>query len=902
MPVPGLRRLFRLVGRPPSPAEDVDAELRFHFEAQVEDLVAGGLSPDEAVALAERRFGDRASYRSALIRLGRRGARRRSRRDRFAAARQDLRQSIRSLTRVPAFVVGVALTLALGLGVNTTMVGLVDDLLFRPPAHVVDPARVVRYVLTETDDNGATYSNTGVTWYEYRMLAEGSHTLSNVAAYFAGGVSLGRGERARRLTVAAATPAFFPLLGVSPSLGRFFGPEEDPLDGGSTVAVISDRLWDRDFGRGPVLGRQLELGRHTYTVIGVAPPHFNGVDLDGIDAWLPFQTGAQEFVGTSGGWRDTWNWQWLHIVGRLAPGVTRGQAAAEATALYRAHTADVPDRKNDRGVVSLPPIVASQGENAARAARVAALLAAVSVLVLLITCANVANLLLARGLAQRRETAVRLALGVARGRLVGSMLVESGMLTFLGAVGGGALAVAGGVVVRRWLLPGIDFVTPPVDGRLLVLTAGLALLTAILIGLVPALRTTRTDVARELTAAGAGAGLARRHARLRNGLLGVQGVLSFVLLFAGGLFTRSLQRVAALDLGFRPSGLLVADADLTGLELSRDQRIAFSDEAYRRFQHLPGIESVSLGSTNPFQTRYTVQVKLPDRDSLPRISSGQPRVSVVTPEYFRTMGIDVVRGRAFTPEDRLGSKWVVVVNQTMARTLWPGRDPIGQCLIVTKDVPDCREVVGVVADANTEALEEPPTMAYFVPHAQPTGLTADRTLFIRVAGSAPAMIEPIRRLVQTLRPGLPHASVHLLSDQMEPLVRPWRLGAALFGVMGAVALLVVLVGIYSVLSYTVAQRVREFGIRTALGASRGDIVRSVVGQGQRIVGLSVAIGLGLAFLLGRLLEPMLFHTSWRDPLVIVGGVAVVAVTTLIASVMPAVRAGGVAPLEAMRAD
>jgi len=211
-------------------------------------------------------------------------------------------------------------------------------------------------------------------------------------------------------------------------------------------------------------------------------------------------------------------------------------------------------------------------------------------------------------------------------------------------------------------------------------------------------------------------------------------------------------------------------------------------------------------------------------------------------------------------------------------------------------------VVGVVADANSESLEEPPTMAYFVPDAQPTGLTGDRDLFIRVAGSAPAMIEPIRKLMQTLRPGLPYASVHLLSDQMEPLVRPWRLGAALFGVMGAVALLVVLVGIYSVLSYTVAQRVREFGIRTALGASRGDIVRSVVGQGQRIVGFSVAIGLGLAFLLGRLLEPMLFHTSWRDPLVVVGGVVVVAVTTLIASVVPAVRAGGVAPLEAMRAD
>ena len=428
-------------------------------------------------------------------------------------------------------------------------------------------------------------------------------------------------------------------------------------------------------------------------------------------------------------------------------------------------------------------------------------------------------------------------------------------------------------------------------------------LTALGIGLVPALRISRPDLAAELKAGGSGQGSAgREHHRLRRGLLVAQGALSVMMLVGAGLFVRSFARVAAIDFGFEPSRVVVAETDLSEAGYTVDQRQAFYQEAWRRFGAYPGVVSASLGSANPFYTRTGTQVRMPGRDSIPRLKSGGPYYSSVTAEYFRTMGIRIVRGRGFLPSDAEGAPMVLVVNETLARTFWPGRNPMEQCLFVGKGSDVCRTVVGVAADANSEGLDREPVQAYYVPLPQSKGLGSDRTLFLRVEGDPGAAIAGIRKTMQTLAPNLPVASVRPLATQMESIYRPWRLGAALFGAMGVIALVVVLVGLYSVLSYGVAERRREFGIRTALGASAVSVARLVVREGLRVVGTGILIGLAAALAAGPLVQQFLFKTDARDPVIFLAVAAALVVVTAVASFLPARRAARTEPMGVLRSD
>jgi predicted permease len=759
--------------------------------------------------------------------------------------------------------------------------------------------------MTETNPHFGTWTNTGLAWPDY-ILSKEQSAFASSAGYTDGHLTMGRGADARPVRASLVTANYFPTLGVQPFMGRFFSAEEDRVGGGPAVVVLGHRFWRNRFAaRKDVLGESLRVGSQVFTVIGVTPEGFGGVDLNAPEIYLGIGAGGREFMGRDTEWETTRNWQWLRVIARLAPGVTREDAAAQLTASYRTAVASDPDTTRRNNTFGTHPIAIGKSPDGPESARVAEWLAVVSILVLLIACANVANLLLARGARRQREISVRLALGVRRRRLVGQLLMESGVLALLG--GSLALLVVkwGGFAMRTFLLPDIDWVDDPLDLRTATFAAIATLLTVLLAGLAPALTASRGDLNDVLRTGAAGAGTSKRHHRFRRGLLLAQTALSMILLVGAGLFVRSLRNVLDLDLGFDRRGLVTAALELEPFMYPPETRMAMYDRARQDLATLPGVLGVSLGIPTPFGTSYSTSVRLPGRDSVPRLRTGGPYYSGVTADYFATMGISLLKGRGFDESDRKGSAPVMIVNATMARTFWPGEDAIGKCVMLGSDsVPPCAEVVGVVEDARRMQLREEPMLQYYVPvdQSRSFGMSTDRTLFIRVAGDPERMIEPIRRRLMGLDANLPWAAVRSMDTTLQPRIQPWRLGAMVLSVFGALALVVAAVGLFGVLAYSVATRTHEFGVRGALGADRGRIVGLVLREALIITAIGLAIGAVGALALGRLTAPLLFETSPRDPVIILGVAAVMLLTAVGASVIPGLRAARVDPASALRAD
>jgi putative ABC transport system permease protein len=905
--ISAFRRIFRLDKGSTDVVAEVDDELRFHFENTMSELKASGLSDADARAEAERRFGNLALTRERLIGIDESREDRARWRDRAGSLGQDLRHSLRSLAREPGFTFTVAITLALGIGANATMVGLVDRVMFRPPAHVVDADRLVRLSMTETNPRFGTWTNTGLAWPDY-ILSREQNVFASSAGYTDGTLTMGRGADARPVRASLVTANYFPTLGVQPFLGRFFSAEEDRVGGGPAVVVLGHRFWRTRFAaRTNVLGESFRVGSQIFTVIGVTPEGFGGVDLSAAEIFLPIGSGGREFMGRDTEWETTRNWQWIRVIARLAPGVTPEAAATQLTASYRIAVVSDPDPNHDRqtNTFGTHPIAIGRSPDGPESARVTEWLAVVSILVLLIACSNVANLLLARGARRQREISVRLALGVRRRRLLGQLLLESAVLAVLG----GALALLvvrwGGYAMRTFLLPDIDWVDDPLDLRTATFAAIATLLTVLLAGLTPALTASRGELSDVLRSSAQGAGTAKRHHRFRRGLLLAQTALSMVLLVGAGLFVRSLRNVLNLDLGFERRGLITAALELEPFMYPPEARMRMYDRAREDLATLPGVLGVSLGIPVPFGTSYSTEVRLPGRDSVPRLRTAGPYYSGVTPDYFATMGISVIKGRGFTEADRKGTAPVMIVNGTMARTYWPGEEAIGKCVMLGSDsVPPCAEVVGIVEDARRMQLREEPMLQYYVPvdQSRSFGMSTDRTLFIRVAGDPERMIEPIRRTLMALDANLPWAAVRSMDTTLQPRIQPWRLGAMVLSVFGALALVVAAVGLFGVLAYSVATRTHEFGVRGALGADRGRLVGLVLREALIITAIGLAIGAVGALVLGRWTAPLLFETSPSDP-AIIGGVAIVMLIVAVgASLIPGLRAARVDPATALRAD
>ncbi|HEX9580812.1 MAG TPA: ABC transporter permease [Gemmatimonadales bacterium] len=875
---------------------ELEEELRFHRELEEMHQAHAGLSPEAARLAARRRLGSEVYYGEET--------RRAAGWETFYSVIQDVRFVLRSLWRDRQMAGFVVLTLALGIGANAAMFGVVDRLLLRGPEHIREPERVVGLYLTDRPTGRREFTTGSFGYVSYDVLRAGTRSFQGLAVYNANDVTTGRGAEARELRASYVTASYFPLLGTAPALGRFLSPEDDAVGGAQPVAVLGHGLWQSAFGGDPgVLGRTMAIADEPYTIIGVAPKGFTGPGLTRVDVWLPMSVLGPRVTDN---WTRAWDAQWLRVIGRLKPGVTAEQAGVDATAAYQRAYQSADGSFTPRARLSLAPLGANEQGREPTETTVSRWLVGVTAIVLLIACANVINLLLARAVRRRREVMVRIALGVGRWRLVRLLLTESVLLALAGSAAGIIVASLISLLVRQTLLTNIEWTRSPVDSRVLLLSAGLAVVTGVLVGIVPALQATRLDVATGLKA-GVREGGGQR-SRLRAALTVAQAALSVVLLVGAGLFVKSLRNAGSLDLGIQPDRALTVSVRWPSLgrfasdaarERERAQRMDFWWRAVDRMRALPGVEHASLAVGTPFRSSFTVNLRIPGRDSVPRLMGRSPSISAVTSAYFATVGTPLLRGRDFTPADGAGSERVAIVSDVMAQTVWPGQEPIGACLIV-ESLP-CARIVGVVADARRFRLREDPHMHYYVPLGQEAGM-GGTVLLVRPTGDPEAFSSTVRRELLAMDPEMGYIEVATMQQDIDPQVRPWRLGAAVFGLAGVLALVVAAVGLYSVLSYLVEQRAVEIGVRVALGAGAATIIRLILTHSARAALLGVALGIGLALAGGRFLEPLLFEASSGD----IGVMAFVATSLLavavVASVLPAWRAQRVDPMEALRAE
>ena len=891
----GWRRLLRIFGR--DAARDIDAELRFHMEERVEDLAARGATPDAAHRQALAEFGDIDATRAHLSTIDARIAARSRRAQWWEGIAQDLRHTLRGLVRSPGFTVMVVVTLALGIGANAAVFSVLNQFFPRTPPGVTTPSQVRRLVVNAMRSRtGKSWARDGFSYSEY----------NDVAASVPGAALAAFTQETDHLGAVGATPSvnvvyvlgnYFGVLGVRVVTGRGFRPEELTMSARTPVVVISDALWHARFARvASILDSSLTLGVHRYTIVGVAPAGFRGTELNAADVWVP--------LNAQGSWKpdgqrlaDLQFESFLQVVARVPTPADAARLITGATAAFR-QSQLVHDTL---ATSELTALTAGLSPGDQRQSMVATRLAGVAAIILLLACANVANLLLTRGMRRRREVAIRLALGVSRRRLVTQLMVEIAIIAAL--AGGAALVVAvwaaGGL--RHALLPDITWAGSVLDGRMAAFTAAVACFTAFAAGLVPALQSARPDVNASLKAGGSGGSQSK--SRMRSTLIVVQAALSVVLLAGAGVFVRSLQAVKHIDIGYNTEQTILASAryDVDAEPAGGDPGARLLPEIAERLRHAPGVQAVALAQLPPLASISILRVFLPDRDSVPQT---EPLVSqVVGPGFFDAAGIPLLSGRSFTVADRAGSEQVMVVNQSMARAFWPGERAVGKCVIVKSRSAECRQVVGVVGDEHIANLVEGGSMQFFLPLAQGPGNQDAGQIVLRAApGQVNLVVAEARRAITAaFGPGA-MPQVRALRDIVDPQLRPWRLGAALFSAAGLLAALVAAVGMYSAMSYGVSQRRREMGIRLALGARPQNLTWLVVGHGVRVVAVGVVIGILASLALGPLVASLLYGTSPRDPLVLTCAAVGLLVVAVVAGLVPARRAARVDPMETLRQE
>lgn len=812
----------------------------------------------------------------------------------FDALRWEASHAIRRLARSPAFSLAVIASLAVGIGADVTMLGLVDSLLFRPPAHVRDVERVV-------DIRVRTYP-------DFVDLRDQAHSFSGVAAWFAPPrpYALADGDRVVPAQQMLASASLFPLLGVRPVLGRFYTAEED-RPGGPHVAVLGYGLWQRRFGgRRDVIGTSLRVAGDVYTVIGVAPDGFTGVALDQIDLFLPITTTKFDAPSTALTSRD---YSWVRVVARLAPGVTIAQAQAEAKVIYRRGNPGetVPDWQVAMlggQPADVHPVMELRRELATRSIPVALWLAGVATVVLLIACANVAGLLLARAVARRRDVAVRAALGASRGRLVAALALESGVL----ALAGGASALVGArwadAIIRGLILTDLAPVPSPLDARRLALTLGVTIATVLVCGVAPALPVARGELAREL--ANGARGASRSHARVRRLLLVGQLGLAMVLVVGAALFSASLHNARTLDLGMSLEQVLISDLNVAGAGYDAARAHALAGPLLERLRAIPGVRAAALSSAEIRPGWISYAYSVPGRDSLPRVlAAARGRgFSAVTPGFLSTIGMRLERGRDFTAADR--NARVVIVSGAFARLYWPGENPLGRCVKIGGAASPCNEVIGVARDRRAAPGDTSAVIEAFVPLGSPAEPDALARLFplttvaLRVDGDPARVASAAQRVLEAMFPDVATIRVRPASSIFDRSLRAWRLGASLFTAFGAIALALGMFGVYAAMAHLVARRTREIAIRVALGATARDVSRLVVGETFRVSIAGVALGLVASGLVAHGVRTFLFGISPLAPAAYGAAGLILVLTAVAASAIPARRALRVDPTVALR--
>jgi len=805
---------------------------------------------------------------------------------------KDLRYAVRMLLKSPGLTVVAIISLAFGIGANTTIYTWIKSILLQPLPGVADTDHLL--VMEERSLSG---TQTSTSYPDFSDYQKNTASQIDLAAYTMTPVGLTAGDRTDRVWGEIVSGNYFDVMGVRPTLGRGFLPEEGRVPGADPIVVLSYGLWARRFNFDPgIVGTTITLNSHPFTVIGVAPKNFLGsfVGLS-MDLWLPATMQKEISSGTS--MLNQRGSHWLQVFVRPQPGVSVAQAQAALESLFHALAKQYPDTNTGRSVI-LWPIWKSHFGAPQIFRPVLTVLMLVVAIVLLIACANVSNLILARGLGRRKEIAIRLSVGASRMRLMRQFLTESTLLAMVGGLAGLALAKWGAQLLVLYTPPASlpIHLTIEMDGRVFAFTLVVSVLTGLVFGLAPALQSSNPHLVTALKDETVRFGGAHGKSRLRSLLVIAQVALSLILLIAAALFLQSLKKAQVIDPGFDPNHVLSASFDLLANGYSRDQGKNFQKELLERVQAIPGVDSASfirrlpLGFAGTSSTSVTIEGYVPRPNEEVVIT-----LNWVGPSYFHTMRTPVLSGRDFAPQDEASSQRFVIINQAMADRYWKGRNPVGQRMQVGST--GC-EVIGVVKTGKYESLGEDPMPYMFLPLSQ--FYQPDATLLLRVDADPATYQSAVREVVRSMDSHLPLFDIIRLSDYMDTPIFAPRFAASFLGLFGLMALMLAMVGLYSVMAYSVLQRNHEIGIRMALGAQRKDILTLVARQAVFLTGTGITIGLAGTFGVTRFARSMLFGVSPGDPLTYLGLSLALSLVAVLACYLPARRATQVDPLVALR--
>ena len=892
-----IRARLAELGFPPVREAEIVEELSEHLEDEYERALSCGASEDEARKQALEQLNTPDLLGRELKRVERRvsqslvtlGAETKS--TILADLWQDLRYGLRTLLKNPGFTIVAVVALALGIGANSAIFSVVNSVLLRP-LPFKSPKQLV--MVWENAVHLGFPKNTPsppsfLDWQRQNTVFTGMAAMSERSFNLTG---VGEPERLEGRRVSAN---LFDLLGVPTLLGRTFVPDDDRP--GTHVALLSYSLWQRSFGSDPsIIGRAVTLNGESYTVIGVMPRgvHLHAYGNWNDELWVPIAFTNEESTN-----RGT---HFLEVIARIKPGITLKQAQAEMETIAARLAKEYPKYNTRIGATVMPLHEEMVGDIKPA---LLILLGAVG-FVLLIACANVANLLLARAAVREKEIALRLALGASRSRLTRQFLTESVLLAFLGGGFGLLLALAGIRVLKTFIPPNIPQTqTISIDGKVLLFTALTALLTGIVFGLAPAMHASHSNLNESMKEGGRDSASGRKGNRLRDLLVIGEVAVSFILLVGAGLLINSFLHLRNLDPGFRADHLLTMKVDLSELKYpDGERRSVFFDEVLRRIRVLPGVQSVAVAGNLPLTYNgdsATIAVEgIPDPppDQWPDVI-----YRAIGPGYFSTMGIPLIRGHDFTDQDRADSKKVVVISEKTAEHYWPGEDPIGKRVkpdATNSDVP-WREVIGVVKDVRQNDFIAQPKMQMYFNYRQLKDLAAN-ALIVRTSVDPMSLATPVRNSIWAVDKDQPVADVDTMDHIVSAAIARQRFSMLLLGIFAASALMLAAVGIYGVMSYSVTQRTHEIGIRMALGARRADVLQMTIKQGLKLVSVGMILGLVAAFLLTRILTSLLFGVSATDPITFIGISLVLLAVAILASYIPALRATKVDPIIALRAQ
>jgi putative ABC transport system permease protein len=869
--------------------DEVAEELELHLEMRTQEYVARGLDPAAAREAALRRFGDLERVRTQCREIGRKRDNDMRRREYFGEIRQDVTFALRQLLSHPAFSLIAVLTLALGIGATTAIFSVVNAVVLRP-LPVPEPDRLT---FVNEDFKGEI---SDVSAGNFIGVIEGQRTFSSLAAKQFSSFNLAEGGEPERAIGGRVSASYFDVFGIRPLYGRVFRPDED-APGSEHVAVLSHRLWKRRFGADPgILGKDVRMNGRPYEVIGVMPASFD-FTANSEELWVPIA-----FTPERKAMHDE---HYLTVVGRLRDGVTLEQARQDLAGIAAELKRNHPQENSLLGFRVESYMSQLVGDYRTR---LFVLLGAVG-LVLLIACGNVANLLLARATSRWREVAIRTALGAGRGRIIRQLLTESAVLALVSAIVGLFLSWWG---MRSLVSLGPSGVPrleqTSLDGTVLAFTLGVSVLCSGVFGLAPALRAARSSVASTLKEGGRGSAGARRDL-LRPALISVEVALSVLLLVGAGLLIRSALELQRIHPGFKPAGVISARVSLPVDEYRTPERVVSTLERIaKELAQAPGVRTAAVSSYVPMAPGGNGNGLLPEGAPLNLESTVQSQLRIVTPDYFGTMGIRILRGRGFEDSDRSGSVGVAVVNEEAAEALFPGQDPIGKrfgcCEMGPDGGPALKTIVGVAENVRGDGLAEGVYPEFYLPVAQAPKDAWDwiqRTMYVvaRGDGAPESLLPSVRGVVGRIDSSLPLYQTSSMEDRMRASLATARFNTLLLALLGTIGLILAAVGIYSVIAYYVTQRTPEIGVRIALGATPGHVVGLVLRQAALPVGLGLLVGILSSLAATRVLEANLVGVDARDPVTLASVVAVLAVTALLASILPARRAAHVDPKEAL---